>query len=117
MYVKVASIAAVLLFTGCSFTSKPKPPKVPEHNNSVQVVEEINVTQESQAVVVNEKPKVPKKDKYNLKPEPFSLKSNENDPELLGPQTTIDSGLVKKEEKSEDLNDNQEANNKKEEAL
>lgn len=116
MYVKVASIISIaLLFTGCSFTSNPKPPKAIEHNSSVQVVEEINVTQENNAVVVEEKPKKIKKNKYNLKPEPFSLESNENDPELLGPQTTIDSGLVKKEESSKDLP--KEANTKKEEAL
>ena len=28
--------------------------------------------------------------KYNLKPEPYSIHSNEQDPELLGPQTTIE---------------------------
>jgi hypothetical protein len=30
---------------------------------------------------------------YSLKPEPYSLDSNENDPELLGPQSTLEKPL------------------------
>jgi hypothetical protein len=34
---------------------------------------------------------------YSLKPEPYSLESNENDPELLGPQSTIKRSLASSE--------------------
>ncbi len=104
MYFKVASVVIVSLFlSGCSLFSKPKPPKKPE----IEVVEEINATIENNSVKSTgySKPKRVK-EKYNLKPEPFSLKSNEEDPELLGPQTTIDRGLVKKDKpKSEEIED------------
>ena len=36
-------------------------------------------------------------DHYSLKPEPYSLESNEHDPELLGPQSTIKRSLVSNE--------------------
>ena len=42
--------------------------------------------------------------KTKLKPEPFSLESNEEDPELLGPQSTIDNPLSRDEERSKESN-------------
>ena len=72
--------------------SDPKPKKP-----DVKVVEEVenNVTVESNVTApVEHIEKVSTVEKkYKLKPEPFSLESKEQDPELLGPQTTIDRGL------------------------
>ena len=98
MYFKVASVLLLSLFlSGCSMFSDPKPKKP-----DVKVVEEIenNVTADSNASVAVEssKPARTVEEKYKLKPEPFSLKSNEDDPELLGPQTTIDRGLNRVDE-------------------
>ena len=101
MYFKVAGIAVAGIFlSGCTPISKPEPKK-PE----VKVVElvENNVANEvpANAVEVKEKAKVPERTKeekkYKLKPEPFSLESNEDDPELLGPQSTIDRDTDKPE--------------------
>ncbi len=107
MYFKVASVLFLsVFFSGCSMFSNPKPKKP-----AVKVVEEIDnnvsTTMAPKPVVSVEKVKKPittlskEEKKYKLKPEPFSLESNENDPELLGPQTTIDRGL----------NDTKESNN------
>ena len=98
MYFKVASILLLSLFlSGCSMFSDPKPKK-PE----VKVVEDIenNVTVDSDThvAVKSSNPVRTVEEKYKLKPEPFSLKSNEDDPELLGPQTTIDRGLNRVDE-------------------
>ena len=91
MYFKVASIVVVGIFlSGCSVTSNPEPKKP-----DVKVVEVIenNVTTVAPDPVV-EHVRTPSassaEKKYKLKPEPFSLESNEDDPELLGPQSTID---------------------------
>ena len=88
MYFKVASVLFLSVFlSGCSMFSDPKPKKP-----DVKVVEEVenNVTVESNTSTYDVQPHRTVEEKYKLKPEPFSLKSNENDPELLGPQTTID---------------------------
>ena len=70
--------------------SDPKP-----KNPDVKVVEEVenNVTAESNTSAYDTQEVRTVEEKYKLKPEPFSLKSNEEDPELLGPQTTIDRSL------------------------
>jgi len=39
-------------------------------------------------------------DHYSLKPEPYSIDSNQKDPELLGPQTTLKKPLDEEVEKS-----------------
>lgn len=94
MYFKVASIAVAGIFlSGCSATSNPEPKKP-----DVKVVEvvENNVTTVAPEPVVehDNTPHVSSEEKkYKLKPEPFSLESNEDDPELLGPQSTIDRSL------------------------
>jgi len=101
MYFKVASIAVLGIFlSGCSATTKPEPKK-----QNIKVIEEIDnstTTIAPEAKVVNVKKHnstlSKKEQKYKLKPEPFSLESKENDPELLGPQTTIDRGLEDKED-------------------
>ena len=107
MYFKVASIAFLGVFlSGCSATAKPEPKK-----QNIKVVEEIDNSPTTispvQTDVVKKKVKAApskKEQKYKLKPEPFSLESNEDDPELLGPQTTIDRGLSNKEDSTEDTN-------------
>jgi spore germination protein YaaH len=48
-----------------------------------------NVVKKSSSTPVRER----KKKKTTLKPEPFSLESHQNDPELLGPQSTLDEPL------------------------
>jgi len=98
MYFKVAIVSFLALFlSGCSFFSKPKPkPKQPD----IKVVETVdnNTTNvQPNKVMVEESPAVEKK--YKLKPEPFSLNSNEQDPELLGPQTTLNRELPTGEKK------------------
>ncbi len=106
MYFKVASILFLSVFlSGCSMFSHPKPKKP-----VVKVVEEVdnNVTTVAPKQSVVEDVKKPvntlskEEKKYKLKPEPFSLESNENDPELLGPQTTIDRGLNDAQESNSD---------------
>jgi len=42
-----------------------------------------------------------KDDNYKIKPEPYSLEKNEQDPELLGPQSTIKRGSKKLAKASE----------------
>ncbi len=42
--------------------------------------------------------KKPKKVVHKILPEPYSIKKNESDPELLGPQTTIKSNPLTKKE-------------------
>jgi len=100
MYSKVALLIIVtLIFSGCSTTNKPTPKAPTNEQNITQIVVEDNSTVIS---IDNTPPKKVRKkrvtkDKYNLKPEPFSLESNEDDPELLGPQTTLDRGLEREE--------------------
>jgi len=119
MYFKVAVIAGVIvLFTGCSNPLGPKPSK-PETSASaesklgVRVVEEVNETSSSvnkervkkvkNSTVKEHKTKSSTKTKAKpvLKPEPFSLESNEEDPELLGPQSTLGNPLARDEEREE----------------
>ena len=100
MYFKVASVLFLSVFlSGCSIFSSPSPK--PKKAN-VKVVEEVenNVTVENNTSAHDIQTLRTVEEKYKLKPEPFSLKSNENDPELLGPQTTIDRGLNSVEEPS-----------------
>ena len=107
MYFKVASIAFLGIFlSGCSATAKPEPKK-----QNIKVVEEIDNSPTTispvPTAVIEEKDNTvtsKKEQKYKLKPEPFSLESNEDDPELLGPQTTIDRGLGNKEDSTEEIN-------------
>ncbi len=125
MYLKISAFVIVsVLFTGCSFSFSPKPKKPdlkPVKNvQSVKIVdnnETVNaVNAESNITVVQNTPikETPvRKAAPALKPEPFSLESNEQDPELLGPQSTLKGGLLNKieneespagdENKSEDL--------------
>jgi len=97
MYFKVALLFIFsIVISGCSFTSmlKPKAPKV--ENNVTKPIDD-----NSTIIPLDNSKVVEKSNKYNLKPEPFSLESNEDDPELLGPQTTLEGGLSKLE-KEED---------------
>jgi len=117
MYFKVVAIAFLSIFlSGCSFFSSPKPNKKPD----VKVVEEIeNNTTEANITVAENTTAKTIDEKYGLKPEPFSLESHEEDPELLGPQTTLDRDLVdsgKKEAKKENKKPNQNSKNSNDKA-
>jgi len=116
MYFKVALIVGtIVLFSGCSNPFGPKPSNPKNNKNlGVEVVEE--VSQESRATThrqkvktvqetpvkenskVKTKTKTKSKVKQKLKPEPFSLESNEDDPELLGPQSTLGTPLTRNDE-------------------
>ena len=100
MYFKVALLFIFsIIISGCSFINKPTPKNSIVENNVTEQIED------NSTIIVVPKSKViaTKKNKYNLKPEPFSLESNEDDPELLGPQTTLDNGLSKAESEEKDL--------------
>ena len=103
MYSKVALVSLIaFIISGCSTTKpvKPKEPiKEPIYENNLTISYE-----KPQIIVLGEEEVVkPKKKKnYNLKPEPFSLESNEDDPELLGPQSTLDNPLVREDENIEE---------------
>jgi len=122
MYFKVALIAStIVLFSGCSNPFGPKPSN-PKANKKlgVEVVEEVSANENSTTTssVKRESVKKVKSSthkattihknkkpiKAELKPEPFSLESNEEDPELLGPQSTIDKPLSRDEESLEESN-------------
>jgi len=96
MYFKVALyFVLAFIFSGCSNFFSLNPPKP---------VKEKNVTQEFNTTIIPiEENNITEKNRYNLKPEPFSLKSNEQDPELLGPQTTLDRDLLKKEIENKEI--------------
>ena len=125
MYLKVAQITLLsLLITACSNPFSPSPKKQDNTQNlGVEVVEEVEATPAKKTTPARVAPalsstkkvktttkqvkkkvskkiskvKKKKEDKYSLKPEPFSIESNQDDPELLGPQTTLDTPLSKKE--------------------
>jgi len=99
MYFKVALIFIISIFiSGCSFTKmlRPKAPATKE-NNTTKAMED-----NSTIIPLTDNKIVETKDKYNLKPEPFSLESNEDDPELLGPQSTIKDRLTKEDDTLEE---------------
>ncbi len=106
MYFKVALVVTSLfLMSGCSNPFGPKP-KAPKKNLGIEVVEEVPaVISESNTTIspVEEAPVIKKKKKTKpyLKPEPFSLESQESDPELLGPQTTLDTPLTRANDDTE----------------
>jgi len=122
MYFKVAIFATLALFlSGCATTPAPEPKKP-----DVKVVEEVeNTPTEVKATVVEnstetvttieeapvkESKKEPAQEKkYKLKPEPFSLGSDEEDPELLGPQTTLDRDLTSDDSESSSSDEKEES--------
>jgi len=112
MYFKVALIvSSVVLFSACTnpFGPKPKNPNI-DKKLGVEVVEEVGeadskkVVKEHVKLLDESKVKKAKKPKPVLKPEPFSLESNEDDPELLGPQSTLGKPLTKDETLDSDSN-------------
>ena len=97
MYTKVAAIVVGTLFiSGCVSQNQLEPTKAeigtevgtsaPEANSTVIPLD---------ASVQVEERKPSKKTPPHLKPEPFSLESDESDPELLGPQTTLSEPLLR----------------------
>ena len=97
MYMKVAaSVATIFLLSGCVSQTQLNAPK--KGVNVGEAVEEGSTTiipLDENATIHESKRK--KRPSY-LKPEPFSLESNEDDPELLGPQTTLSTPLTREEE-------------------
>ena len=75
------TLAGLFLMTGCVPTlSAPEPVKE-------EPVKERSMWQDTSRL----------EEHYSLKPEPYSLESNEHDPELLGPQSTIKRSLTRSE--------------------
>lgn len=106
MYMKVAAIAVItLLISGCVNVNKLKPNNSSGANLGQEAVEQNSTVIPLDATATVKKSKRPKLPKY-LKPEPFSLESDESDPELLGPQTTLEEPLVRQTRKAESLDNN-----------
>jgi hypothetical protein len=119
MFLRVLLILSIsLLFTACNKPA-PKPKKPDVQTLGIEVVEEIDMqnddrivketTQSSTATTDSKSSKSnsssgsksskkkkskAKKDQYGFRPEPFSIEADEHDPELLGPQTTLDQPLA-----------------------
>ncbi len=101
MQVKFFAFVILAFFvTGCSNTFGPEPEK--PKNKDIKVVEKIEEESKKNETVVATVEDAPVKESKAaaknpaLKPEPFSLESNEEDPELLGPQSTLKGGLLNK---------------------
>jgi PBP1b-binding outer membrane lipoprotein LpoB len=117
MYFKVALlIIASILISGCSNPFSSAKPKKPKKKPPVEVIEEVEETnnniQVADAAVVNDKPSKPKE--VVIKPEPFSIESDEEDPELLGPQSMMKDKLKQIDKKEETLNTSNKEEAKKE---
>ncbi|HHH20540.1 MAG TPA: hypothetical protein ENK87_01310 [Nitratifractor sp.] len=102
---KVAAVAVTtLLLSGCVNENQLGPrgnsanlgQEATEQNSTVIPLDSNANVQESS------RPKLPK----YLKPEPFSLDSDESDPELLGPQTTLEEPLVRNRAKTQSADSN-----------
>ena len=96
MYMKVAaSIVTLFILSGCvSQTQLNAPQKGVNVGVEVEESSTTIIPLDKNATIHESKRK--KRPSY-LKPEPFSLESNENDPELLGPQTTLSTPLTREE--------------------
>jgi hypothetical protein len=79
--IAVGGIAALFLMTGC--VPRVPAPELPQKEKTT----ERSMWRDTANL----------EDHYSLKPEPYSLESNEHDPELLGPQSTIKRSLVSNE--------------------
>jgi len=85
--------------------AKPKPKAKVETKTTTkakevkkEVVKKAKETKKKKPTKYIPKKKTTKPKNSVLKPEPFSLESNEEDPELLGPQSTINRPLVRDDE-------------------
>ena len=113
MYFKVALIiGTIVVFSGCTNPFGPKPSSPKNNKLGVKVVEEVSEEsgslQEGSVRTIEEEQQPAKtkkpKPKPKLKPEPFSLESNEDDPELLGPQSTLGKPLSRNDETNKESN-------------
>ena len=97
MYMKVAvSAVTILLVSGCVSQSQLNASR--DGNLVGEGMSDGNATimpLDGNATIKESNSR--KKASY-FKPEPFSLKSNEDDPELLGPQTTLKKPLTRAED-------------------
>ncbi len=103
-YKILSMIILGLLFSACSNKNAPTPKKDLTKDKNITVVTQIEDTTPIITPIEHTKIVEKKRDKYNFKPEPFSLESNENDPELLGPQTTLSNKLKEQENKKSKSN-------------
>jgi len=99
---------SIFLMSGCGNFfefSKPKKPQKKLPVKVVEVIEEnpttVNTVGQSPIIETNEKTKVKKP---ALKPEPFSVESGEEDPEVLGGQGILKEKLEKLKAKKSDTN-------------
>ena len=106
MYIKVAlGFLTAMIVTGCVSQKELDTPKKEKSKVEpvVEILEESNATAttiiplEENATIQESKRA---KRAPHLKPEPFSLESNEDDPELLGPQTTLTKPLSRADRNS-----------------
>ncbi len=103
----------MILLSACATPfSKVKPKKPNSQEIGVEVVEKVPLKEtqvepiQDGGVVTNEPKKhLSKAEAYLKTPEPFSLESHEEDPELLGPQTTLKKPLLEKEEEAKEALD------------
>ncbi len=107
MYMKVAvGFLAVVIATGCVSQKELNAPKKEKTQVAEPVVEVFDESNAASTTIMpleeNATIKVSKRSKRasHLKPEPFSLESNEHDPELLGPQTTLTKPLSRADRNS-----------------
>ena len=75
------TLAGAVLLTGCM--PRVPAPRLPDRNETIQRT----MWEDTSTIERN----------YSLKPEPYSLDSDQKDPELLGPQSTIKKSLASSE--------------------
>ncbi len=106
MYIKVAlGFLTAMIVTGCVSQKELDTPKKEKSKAEpvVEILEESNAA--ATTIIPLEEKATKQKSKRakrapHLKPEPFSLESNEDDPELLGPQTTLTKPLSRADRNS-----------------
>ena len=84
-------------------TYTPSKPTAPIYTEpKPKVINKVKSSNKSYKKKKSHKKKVYKKKVHKIKPEPYSIGKDEADPELLGPQTTIESNPLTKNSKKAD---------------